>query len=218
MSVDRDSAINTLTQDFNYADELDIKEFPFMSTLSLVPLIDFWSQDESNGSGKSIQVSSAQEIQQKLESAPELFQPITDLSVIEKHRGLIDLMLTAIVPEALNHSSCVSVVPPFNYTPFYITSPFRDLLVGADGTFSDQLADLDKHTKIYVQILYAYSYIVTKFYGLELDCDHSTISSSVDPVSGLVRYLKLDFDSQFCRVNSIGKPKKLTNTVNFFRT
>ena len=217
MSVDRDSAINTLTQDFNYADELDIKEFPFISTLSLVPLIDFWSQGESNGGGKSIQVSSAQEIQKKLESAPDLFQPITDLSVIEKHRGLIDLMLTAIVPEALNHSSCVSVVPPFDYTPFYITSPFRDLLVGEDGTFSDQLADLDKHTKIYVQILYAYSYIVTKFYGLELDCDHSTISSSVDPVSGLVRYLKLDFDSQFCRVNSIGKPKKLTNTVNFFR-
>ena len=49
-------------------------------------------------------------------------------------------MLTAIVPEALNHSSCVSVVPPFDYTPFYITSPFRDLLVGEDGTFSDQLA------------------------------------------------------------------------------
>jgi len=213
LSVDRDSAINTLPQDFNYADELDIKEFPFMSTLSLVPLIDFWSQDESNGGRKSIQVSSAQEIQQKLESAPELFQPITDFSVIEKHRGLIDLMLTAIVPEALNHSSCVSVVPPFDYTPFYITSPFRDLLVGEDGTFSDQLADLDKYTKIYVQILYAYSYIVTKFYGLELDCDHSTISSSVDPVSGLVRYLKLDFDSQFCRVNAIGKPKKLTNTV-----
>jgi len=47
-----------------------------MSTLSLVPLIDFWSQDESNGGRKSIQVSSAQEIQQKLESAPELFQPI----------------------------------------------------------------------------------------------------------------------------------------------
>ena len=76
MSVDRDSAINMLPQDFNYADELDIKEFPFMSTLSLVPLIDFWSQDESNEGGKSIQVSSAQEIQQKLESAPELFQPI----------------------------------------------------------------------------------------------------------------------------------------------
>ena len=213
MSIDRDSAVNPLTQDFNYADELDIKEFPFMSALSLVPLIDFWNQDKSNGDRKSIQVSSVQEIHEKLKSAPELLRPITDLSVIEKHRELIDLMLTAVVPEALHHSSCVSVIPPFDYTPFYMTPPFRDLLVGEDGTFSDQLADLDKHTKIYVQILYAYSYIVTKFYGLELDFDHSTISSSIDPVSGLVRHLKLNFDSQFCHVNAIGKPKKLTNTV-----
>ncbi len=184
-----------------------------MSRLSLMPLIEFWTQDELNEERKSIQVSSAQEIQQKLKSAPELFQPITDSSVIDENRELIDLMLTAVVPEALNHSSCVSVIPPFDYTPFYVTSPFRDLLMGEGGTFVDQLADLDTHTRIYVQILYAYSYIVTKFYGLELDCDHSTISSSLDPVSGLVRHLKLDFDSQFCRVNIVGKPKKLTNTI-----
>ena len=213
MSVDIDSVVNPLIRDFKYADELDIKEFPFMSRLSLVPLIEFWNRDELNDERKSIQASFAQEIQQKLKSAPELFQPITDLSVIDKNRELIDLMLTAVVPEALNHSSCVSVIPPFDYTPFYVTSPFRDLLMGEDGTFADQLADLDKHTRIYVQILYAYSYIVTKFYGLELDCDHSTISSSLDPVSGLVRHLKLDFDSQFCRVNTVGKPKKLTNTI-----
>ena len=213
MSVDIDSMINPLTRDFNYADELDIKKFPFMSRLSLMPLIEFWTQDELNEERKSIQVSSAQEIQQKLKSAPELFQPITDSSVIDENRELIDLMLTAVVPEALNHSSCVSVIPPFDYTPFYVTSPFRDLLMGEGGTFVDQLADLDTHTRIYVQILYAYSYIVTKFYGLELDCDHSTISSSLDPVSGLVRHLKLDFDSQFCRVNTVGKPKKLTNTI-----
>ena len=184
-----------------------------MSTLSLVPLIDFWNQHESNGGRKSIQVSSAQEIHQKLKNAPELFQPITDFSAIDKHRELIDLMLTAIVPEALIHSSCVSVIPPFDYTPFYMTSTFQDLLLEEDGTFSDQLADLDKHTKIYVQVLHAYSYIVTKFYGLKLDCDYSTISSSVDPVSGLARHLKLDFNSQFCHVNAIGKPKKLTSTV-----
>jgi len=213
LSVDIDSKVNPLARDFNYADELDIKEFPFMSRLSLMPLIEFWTQDELNEERKSIQVSSAQEIQQKLKSAPELFQPITDSSVIDENRELIDLMLTAVVPEALNHSSCVSVIPPFDYTPFYVTSPFRDLLMGEGGTFVDQLADLDTHTRIYVQILYAYSYIVTKFYGLELDCDHSTISSSLDPVSGLVRHLKLDFDSQFCRVNTVGKPKKLTNTI-----
>jgi len=63
-----------------------MNDFPFKSVLSFSGLIDFWRQllTKDDGVGNTI----IKAIEKELENAPELFQPIDDLQVLEKNRNL----------------------------------------------------------------------------------------------------------------------------------
>ena len=56
-------------------------KFPFKSRLSLKPLLDFW--ERLLAEGKCGMKSLGPVIRQKLEYAPELRQPIEDLTILE---------------------------------------------------------------------------------------------------------------------------------------
>ena len=74
------------------------QDFPFGSVLSLEPLIQFWKKLLAEGS--SAKASFAKTIQEELEKAPELSGPIEDLSVLDRHRELLDLLLSVVFPAA----------------------------------------------------------------------------------------------------------------------
>ena len=73
-----------------------IDEFPFGTRLSLAHLIDFWERQD--GDPSSLHAPLARVIVEKLEEAPGLREIINDRSVLDTHRELIDLMMTAMVP------------------------------------------------------------------------------------------------------------------------
>ena len=57
-------------------------EFPFKSVLSIAPLVAFWDQILSGGD--SVKAAVARAIREGLKNAPELLEPIEDLSILEK--------------------------------------------------------------------------------------------------------------------------------------
>ena len=73
--------------------------FPFRCELSLAPLINFWTQLSAYhelGRGPIPGL-----VREKARGAPALAKVIDDLSLIDKHRPFVDLMMSALFPPAL---------------------------------------------------------------------------------------------------------------------
>src|SRR5881396_2306801 len=85
--------------DLQSALRLDPKGFPFRSELSLEPLIAFWTQmSAEQGSAKG---ALARIVGQEVAKAPELRGTIDDLTLLERHRELVDVLMAAVFPPAL---------------------------------------------------------------------------------------------------------------------
>jgi hypothetical protein len=73
-------------------------EFPFQCRLSLSPLVAFWNQ--AAASGHPAQVALAKQILGEVQQVAELLEPIEDLALLERHQGLVDLLMSAVFPPA----------------------------------------------------------------------------------------------------------------------
>jgi len=91
-------------------------KFPFKSSLSLKLLLDFW--DRLAAEGKSRMDCLEPFIRQKLKNAPELREPIEDLTILENHQDLIELLMSLVFPPAFWESDCAAAFVPFQFTSF----------------------------------------------------------------------------------------------------
>jgi len=198
----------------SFVDELDFQKFPFKTNFSLQPLVDFWKQVNSQSTPDHLCSS---EILEKLAETPDLLDSVTDFqSTYNQNRQLIDLMMTAIVPRSSFSDEMVAIVPPFSYEPFFQTPQFADCLLGEDGCFSDQLDLLDDEIRLYIQVLYAYYYVISGVPAYQLDIDfddYSAIYTRQNPDTGLIHHYRLQWDAQFCQIKVKGKPKPLTSII-----
>ena len=186
--------------------KLDPKKFPFKTVLSLSPLTDFWNQDMSS-SAHPVKAACAKQIQEELKKSPELLEPITDLSILEKHKDLVDMLMAVVFPPASWDSDFSAAVPPFSYDHFYSTPSYQRWVPSEDNI---PTANLDAHTMEYVKVLYAYAYILKMFYDIELDFDYPIVRTGTDPETGLDRYFQVDINPRFCDIRKVSEPKPLT--------
>src|SRR5262249_40233436 len=112
---------------------LTAMEFPFKCTLSLSPLIAFWNRVAASGHPATAALD--KQIQEELQQAAELLEPIEDLSRIERHQGLVDLLMSAVFPPASWDRDYSAATIPFHFRSFYATPSFGRLLTAKDGTF-----------------------------------------------------------------------------------
>src|SRR5262245_39490128 len=133
-----------------------LEAFPFRRELSLAPLITFWTQVSAYsafGRGPLPGI-----IREKVRQAPELGGVIEDVSVVEKHQDLIDLMMSAMFPPALWEQECGAALFPFELRAFYATSAFRRSLMNEDGTLHGAV-NLDEQRLGAAKLLLAYELI-----------------------------------------------------------
>src|SRR5919198_1138184 len=183
-------------------------EFPFKCMLSLSPLVAFW--DRAAVSGHPAQAALAKQIQEELQQAAELLEPIEDLSLVEQHQGLVDLLMSAVFPPASWGQDYSAATIPFHFRSFYATPSFGRLLTVEDGTFEGWM-NLDRDLFFYGKLLRAYLYILKKFYGIALEFEYPLICTRQDPEIGLDRHFKLNIDGRFLEVRSIGELPPLTD-------
>ena len=135
---------------------LATREFPFQSTLSFAPLIDYWKQ-RSSAAASDIPVLT-HGVLQELQKAPELMQPIHDHSVLGRHQGLVRLLMSLVIPPALAEGTCSAVMVPFKFESFFAT-PDYEKLFGAKDQILKHLASIDHVTLAYGKLLRAYTFI-----------------------------------------------------------
>jgi GAF domain-containing protein len=194
---------------------MDPAAFPFRCELSLAPLITFWTQTSAYhefGKGPIPGI-----VREKAREAPELAGVIDDLSVIEKHRAFVDLMMTAMFPPAFWEQEYGAALFPFQLRAFYATPPFRRALMNEDGSLRGRASFLHAHsvaqTLAAARLLLAYQLIVERVYGIDLGADAPVIFTAVDPANELDQHFRLQFDWRFVNVEVRGPKPPLTDAA-----
>jgi hypothetical protein len=181
-------------------------KFPFQSRLSLKPLLDFWERPLAEGKD-----GLNPRMRAELERAPELREPIEDLSILEKHQQLLEMLMSVVFPPAFWESDCAAAFVPFQFTGFYATPMFKTLFKMEGQGLTAQL-NIDQEQWQWGRALKAYIYILQKYYGIDLTWDYPLIARAKCPKTGLDRFFNIVLDPKFLEIKVLGKPRSLTAT------
>ncbi len=150
--------------------------FPFKSELSLAPLLAFWAKkygDDTSPKGAFVRT-----VREQVEQVPELLNPITDLSVIQRNRALVDVLMGGIFPPAFFDQEFSAVLIPFMLKSFYATPPFEQLLQSEDGSLRGRV-NLGPEMISAMRLFFAYTLVLDRIYGVQLDVEYQTFGPGV---------------------------------------
>jgi len=181
------------------------EEFPFECSLSLASLIDFWEYEVPRTHPTLTTLS--QKIREELKGAPELLEPIDDYSIFQKHKELIDMLMSVVFPIATREHDYMAACVPFNLQVFYTTAAMQR--AQAQGTLW-KLVDVDPALVMRGKSLRAYHIIAKKFYGLDLDFEYPLIFAVKDERSSLTRHFKMQIEARFVEIKSPGEIEPLS--------
>jgi hypothetical protein len=181
-------------------------KFPISCTLSLVPLIEYWEDLVARGDGVHAPVGRA--LLDRVRQAPELARPITDLTLLDRHRGLVRDLMTAVFSPASSEQEYGAALVPFQFQVVHGTARFDRALRSPDGAVRGRV-NVALPVALGVLVREAYGLVLHRLYGVELPEEYPLVLAVPDIEDGLDRYFKMDFDPRFVRVETTGDPPAL---------
>lgn len=183
---------------------MDKQDFPFKTSLSFRKLIDFWRNAVDTIEADCPGSDYARRIVRDVEAISELNGLITDYSVIDRHRDLVDSLMTAVFPAAYMDTSLTAIAAPLDFRAIYSTNRFNEYFCDENGNFSHDLSisqelfDAGKVVSLYAGILKA-------AYGINMTVVFPLIKSIKDKETGLERYFKMNLDDRFIDLKITGE-------------
>lgn len=180
----------------------------YRCVFSLKPLIDYWNQGAAGCDPCKAQILEA--IQTSVAGAPELQEPIEDPSVLDAHRDLVRILMSAVFPSAFWDSEVVGALVPFTLNPVFVSPMFERLLLNEDrslrGRFPMESAKIAKARQIRSSLL-----ILNRCYGIDKDLNYPLVRIVEDPETGLDRHFQFWPNLRFVEVHTLGSPPRLTD-------
>ncbi len=170
---------------------------PFKSYVSFARLLELWKSYEADGN--PLLAACAKKINEALQKAPALAQPMTDLTVLDGHTDLLEQLMSAIFPLAHWHEIAGAALVPYAMQAFYATPGFKRLDLLSNEKFKAGL-NVDAAQFEAGKILTIYSHILRQFYDLDLSFDYPLIITSNDAQTGLERHHRIMFDTRFVEI------------------
>ena len=180
-------------------------EMPYTTRLSFVPLLKDW---EKRLSSQNIpEHFMAKQILTKAKAIPELWKPVDDPAVLDKHSELISWLLAGLFPLSLRDSQPGKATKPFDLNPIFMTPALQHMLEDCSMNITvETTADLSIST----MHLKACAMILKECYGQNLNVDSVVIFTMGSKSCGLSRHFKSEMAIQFTEVVPTKPPKKLT--------
>ncbi len=172
---------------------LTVGGFPFHCEFTLRELARYWEGQERAGHPLGAI------IRERLTAAPELLERIPDRTVLDKHRELVDLMMSAVFPAAFRQEALGAALVPFHLRSLYATPLMERHGLDEAGRLRGRI-NMDPRTGLAYRILHAYALVLQKFYGITLDLEYPLVVTVDDPETGWERYIKTRFDARFLTV------------------
>ena len=185
----------------DYQDDL----FSFKTVLSLKPIIDYW-QGVASGE-RVLHAEFARNLLDQVDQVPELKVPIENLEIVENHRDLVDLLMSAIMPLGLSDTTYSAAVLPFHPVAFYLTPGFENL------NLMDHLLNHFQKEGASMAVgksIKAYRHILSKVYQRDAPLIYPIFFPVTDEETGLTRFFKLDFDTRFTELKVNGELPELS--------
>ena len=170
-------------------------ETPYESFFSLDALI-----EEIEGlrkSGDSGTAYFAELILDRLASAPQLRGPISDLSVLEPHGELVDLLLNFLISPIDRKSKLYKIVRPFHFEPLFTAERVQELMHKANVcyVFSDRQNEVARK-----QTIAAGCTILAQCYDVAVDISMKNMLTVPELDTGLQRFYKPHINDKYTRV------------------
>lgn len=183
---------------------MDKQEFPFKTALSFRKLIDFWRNAVHTTEGDCPGSDYARRIVKDAEAIPGLNSLIYDNSLIEKHRPLIDSLMTAVFPVAYMNTNLTAISSPLDFKALYSTKSFRELFCDEEGYFSHDL-NVSRELFDAGKVITLYAGILKMAYGINMTVVIPLIKTVIDKETGLERYFKMNLDDRFIDIKITGE-------------
>ncbi len=183
-------------------------EFPFKSSFSLEKLIDFW-RNTANEAEECLSTDFARRLVHDIEQIPELNGIITDYTVLNKHKKLVDSLMAAVFTPAYWNTNLTSVCQPLLSTSIYATPRFNELFVDENGGFTRDLNVSQAYFDI-GKIVTVYASILRRVHNIDMTITVPLIRTVNDKDTGLERYFKMNLDDRFIDVNIHGALPDIT--------
>ncbi|MEQ8704873.1 MAG: hypothetical protein RIC19_13180 [Phaeodactylibacter sp.] len=188
--------------DWNVLEQLEIGEMPFRFRLSFAPLLEMIKKKaESNN---VVESSVGQLVMSRLKDIPELWQPIEDRSILEKHQDVIELLMLMVVPPVLRRNQLIKVSAPFEMSPIYMTEALQEHVQAKNFKY------VINHKPGYTfcsMVISACSFILNTYYGTNLNVDSPLSISISNPHTGMERHYKTRLETEYMELKKL-KPLK----------
>ncbi|HJY64192.1 MAG TPA: GAF domain-containing protein [Ignavibacteria bacterium] len=178
---------------------------PLSGKLSFAKLIEFWEKESSQDNFiKAAYIP----LKEKLANAPELYSPIEDESILEKHRELIDQLLAICIPPALRKFDYFAAVHPDMNRSIYETPAFKKLGI-FESNFEDPCFNENCCFTSSGRLVAGYMVILSAFYGLKVHYEYPVIFTRIDEKTGLERHFRVRIFGWFSDIKVNGEIKPI---------
>jgi hypothetical protein len=172
------------------------KEFPFNSVLSLNLLIEYWEKAIKAGT-----VPFGEPLLEHIRRAPELKEPITDKSVLEKHKELISYLMSAVIAPAQTDKELTAATIPFKFESFFETQGFKKTL-DLEQIHKSAIINIPGNDMVVGKTIQACLLILQQFYNVRINFDKPILFTIRNPVNGLDKVYKIEIGRQFFEIVS----------------
>jgi hypothetical protein len=187
----------------------------FNSYLSLRPLIESLKKMIAEGNPGTQKLYG--DLITRIEQHPELLEPISDLSILEPHKELGEMLLATIFPPAASENeNLYAVSVPFKFKAIYASKLFKMLFMTKDGLDMHDIQVPDDEIGMHLsdeKLLFAYKMILRKYAGYQSAYNYRSVHPFIDPVSGLVKYMELNVDTRFVDVKPADELPDLPDNI-----
>ena len=200
-----------LKREEDFLSLMGLKQLPFTSKLSFVPLIRM-VEEKAMSKREDPAVAISKIILDQIHKNPMFLEAIDDPESIKDYPEILDLLMTMIVPPAARQSQMIKVSAPFAMNPIYCTPYLKGMM---DSDKASYVINQSKEIIYCAMVVNACSLILNKYYQQKLTVE-TPIGISVQlPGQGLERYFKVAVDPQFVDIKQIKPLKPLKQeTIN----
>jgi hypothetical protein len=187
-------------------------DYVFNSRLSFQPLITSLKKTISEGNPGAKKLYG--DLIETIENIPELSQPFSDLSLLQPHEEIVEMLLATLFPPApAEHENLYAVALPFKFNVIYSSPSFQSMFLKS-GTREVNVPDNIRHSLNHNKLNFAYCLILKKYLAYQSSGFSRTVYPYVNPVTGLTSYFEINVDTRFVDVNPVGEfPTIPENTI-----
>lgn len=148
----------------------------------------------------------AGEVMRLVKDNEELYEPICEMSVLNDHKELLDLLMLFLVPPSDRDTEYFKFSKPFKFNPVYVSKAMKELMMGKNACYSfDQNLEQVKAR----HVIFVGCFILQRFYGVDVDMAPNAMLSVNDKKTGLPRFYKPKMDERYLDVIVDGELPKL---------